>query len=104
MIIGVIVDWAVGLLCILLGLLLWKKQKISLLHSYHYKNVRKEDIPAYTCLAGISLILIGAGICTTGLLNLLHSSLWWLPLFGGIAAGFIVMNRAQKKYNGSWFG
>jgi len=103
MIIGVIVDGAVGLLCIVLGVLLWKKQKISLLHSYHYKNVRKEDIPAYTRLAGIGLLLIGAGICITGLLELLYSPLWWLPLTVGIVGALLVMNRAQKRYNGSWF-
>ena len=102
MIIGVIIDLSVGLICITLGILLWWKQKISLLHDYHYRNVRKEDIPAYTRLVGISLLLIGAGICITGLLNLFYSPLWWLPLFGGIAAGFLVMNKAQKKYNGSW--
>lgn len=103
MIIGVIVDFAVGLLCIILGLMLWKKQKISLIHSYHYKNVKKEDVPAYTRLMGIGLILIGVGICVTGVLNLLYSSLWWIPLLAGFVMGFIIMNKAQKKYNGSWF-
>ncbi len=103
MIIGVIVDFAVGLLCIILGLMLWKKQKISLIHSYHYKNVKKEDVPAYTRLMGIGLILIGVGICITGVLDLLYSSLWWIPLLAGFVMGFIIMNKAQKKYNGSWF-
>ncbi len=103
MIIGVIVDFAVGLLCIILGLMLWKKQKISLIHSYHYKNVKKEYVPAYTRLMGIGLILIGVGICITGVLNLLYSSLWWVPLLVGFVMGFIIMNKSQKKYNGSWF-
>ena len=103
MIIGVIVDFAVGLLCIILGLMLWKKQKISLIHSYHYKNVKKEDVPAYTRLMGIGLILIGVGICITGVLNLLYSSLGWVPLLVGFVMGFIIMNKSQKKYNGSWF-
>ena len=44
MIAGSIIDFAVGLTCIILGLLIWKKQKISILHSYHYKNVKQEDI------------------------------------------------------------
>ena len=47
---------------------------------------------------------IGAGICITGVLNLFESSVWWIPLFGGIAAGLIIMYRAQKKYNGSVLG
>ena len=103
MIVGVITELAVGLLCILLGLVIWKKQKVSLVHEYHYKNVKKEDIPAYTRLLGIGLILIGIGICGTGLLNLFESSFWWIPMLIGFAAGIIVMNKAQKKYNGSWF-
>jgi hypothetical protein len=39
----------------------------------------------------------------TGLLNLIESSFWWIPLVVGILAGLIVMNKAQKEYNGSWF-
>ena len=103
MIIGVIVDLSVALLCIVLGLLIWKKQKASLIHDYHYKNVKKEDLPAYTRLMGIGLLLIGVGICITGLLNLFESTLWWIPMLVGFIAGFIVTNKAQKQYNGSWF-
>ena len=103
MIVGFVVELAVGLLCVVLGLLIWKKQKVSLIHDYHYRKVKKTDIPAYTRLMGISLILIGIGICVTGLLNLIESSLWWIPMLIGFVAGFIVMNKAQKQYNGSWF-
>ncbi|MBR5427727.1 MAG: DUF3784 domain-containing protein [Clostridia bacterium] len=103
MIFGVITEFAVGLLCIVLGIILWAKQKVSLVHDYHYRNVKKEDIPAYTRLLGIGLVLMGAGICVTGLINLFESSLWWVPLVVGFVSGFLVMNRAQKKYNGSWF-
>ncbi len=103
MIFGVITEFAVGLLCIVLGIVLWKKQKVSLVHDYHYRNVKIEDIPAYTRLLGIGLILIGAGICVTGIVNLFESSLWWIPVLVGFVAGFLVMNKAQKKYNGSWF-
>ncbi len=103
MIVGVITELAVGSLCIILGLVIWKKQKVSLVHDYHYQNVKKEDLPAYSRLLGIGQILIGIGICVTGLLNWLKSSLWWIPMLIGFIAGFIVLNKAQKKYNGSWF-
>ena len=103
MMIGIMIDLAVGLLCIILGFLLWRKQKISLLHRYHYKNVKKEDVPAYTRQMGIGLILIGAGICMTGLLHLVDSSLWWISESAGFVLGLLVMHRAQKRYNGSWF-
>ena len=103
MLLGMIIDLAVGLLCVVLGILIWAKKKVTLLHDYHYKNVQPSDIPAYTRLAGISLILIGVGICVSGLFHLRASSRWWIPMLVGIVAGVLVMNRAQKKYNGSWF-
>ena len=56
MIFGVIIEFSVGLLCIVIGAILWKKQKVSLVHEYHYKNEKKDDIPAYTRLLGNGLI------------------------------------------------
>lgn len=103
MIVGFITELAAGLLCIVLGIVIWVKQKVSLVHEYHYKNVKKEDIPAYARLLGIGLILIGAGLCVTGFFNLFASSFWWIPMLAGFAGGIFVMNKAQKKYNGSWF-
>ena len=86
-----------------MGLLLWKKQKVSLLHSYHCKDVKKEDIPAYSRQMGIGIILIGLGICISGFLDLLNSKLWWLPISAGFITGFVVLHKTQMKYNGSWF-
>ena len=100
---GCVIEGIVGLLCVVLGLLIWKKKKLSLVHEYHYKNVKKEDIPAYARLLGIGVITVGGGIGVTGLLNWFRSPFWWIPLFGGTAAGILMMHRAQKKYNGSWF-
>ena len=104
MIFGAIVEFAVGALCIILGLIIWLKQKISLVHDYHYKNVKKADVPAYCRLLGIGLIIIGAGIAVTGVFNLFESPLWWIPITIGFAAGLFIMHKAQMKYNGSWFG
>jgi len=104
MIIGVIIEFMVGLSIIIIGILLWKKRMLSILHEYHYRNVRQKDIPAYTRQIGISLIIIGAGIVITGILNLFYSSLWWIPLLGGFSLGLIMLYITQKKYNGSVLG
>ncbi len=105
MLFGVIVEAAVGALCIIFGLLVWKKQKFSLLHDYHYKNVKKEDLSAYTRMMGIGLILIGAGICLTGIISLFtQSAVNLTALAAGLISGIIIMGKAQKKYNGSWLG
>ncbi len=103
MLFGAIIFFAVGSACIVLGFLIWKKQKLSLLHDYHYQNVKKEDIPAYTGQMGAGMIVLGAGIAAAGIFELASSSFWWIPLAAGIVIGLIVMYRAQKKYNGSFF-
>ena len=103
MLIGFLIELAVGSLCIVMGIIIWTNRRVSLIHGYHYKNVNKNDIPAYTRLVGTGLILIGAGICGSGFFNLFESSFWWIPMLAGFAAGLAVLNRAQKKYNGSWF-
>ena len=104
MIVGLIVEGAVGALLIVIGLLLWIKKKVSILHTYHYKNVKEEDLPAYCRLVGIALILIGIGIAVTGVLNFFKSALWWVPLVAGFGVGFPIFIYAQKKYNGSIMG
>lgn len=104
MILGVIIEFVVGALCIVPGILLWKKQKVSVLHDYHYKHVKEADIPAYTRRMGIGMIIIGAGIITTGLLDLAYSPLWWIPLLTGFVIGLVLIITTQKKYNGSVLG
>ncbi|MBR5005595.1 MAG: DUF3784 domain-containing protein [Clostridia bacterium] len=104
MILAAIIEIAVAAVCIVIGVLLWAKRMISLLHDYHYKHVKEEYIPAYTRLMGIGIILIGAGIFVTGLLNLFYSSFWWIPLPAGFVTGVVVILVAQKKINGSVMG
>ena len=54
MIIGVIIDLVIGIGCIVMGLLVWKKQMILLVNNYQRKNVKKDDMPAYTRMIGIT--------------------------------------------------
>ena len=104
MIVGLIIEAVVGAAIIVLGIIIWAKHKVSLIHEYQYQNVKEEDIPAYTRHIGIGLIIMGVGICATGALNMFSSPLWWIPLAAGILVGIIIMSVAQKKYNGSLFG
>ena len=101
MLFGMIVFLAVGLLCVVLGLLLWKKQKLSLVHDYHVKNVKEEDIPAYTRQMGLGLLAIGAGCVLTGVLVFgLERPVGWAAFPLGFAVGLVLMLRAQKRCNG----
>ena len=103
MIIGYTVELMAVLACIVLGMIIWKKQRVSLIHDYHYRNVKEADIPAYARSIGTGLILIGAGILITGILDLMGSSFWWIPMLAGFVIGTAVIVAGQKKYNGSIF-
>ena len=105
MIAEIIVMGSIGALLIVLGLIVWKKQKISLVHDYHHRHVKKQDVGAYTRLIGIGLIVIGSGIGVTEAVNLATNSGWgWIAFGVGFVAGIVFMSKAQRKYNGSWFG
>lgn len=99
--IGCLMTFLAGLMCIICGLLIWKKQKVSLLHDYHCRNVQEEDVPAYTKSMGIGLVALGAGLCLTGALLPLESFLSWIPAQLGMVTGLAITYKAQKKYNGS---
>ena len=45
MIVGMIVFLGVGALYLWIGWLLWKKQRISLIHDYHIGAVKAKDVP-----------------------------------------------------------
>ena len=96
---------AIGALLAFLGILIWKKRKIGLIHDYHHANVRPEDVGAYTKRVGIALILLGVATAATGVVNFATRTFWgWIAFAVGFLVFFVIMHRAQKKYNGSWFG
>ena len=101
-----VVRWPVlfGVLCVVLGLVIWKKQKIDLIHDYQHRNVREEDKPAYCRQMGISIIFIGVAIGLDGVANLFSwETFGYLSLAVGIIGGLVIMHKAQKQYNGGWF-
>ena len=101
---GTVVVLAVGLALAVIGLLIWKKQMISLIHEYHYTKVSKKDVAPYTRLMGVALIVLGAGIAAAGALIFLAGSNYGFALAVlAFIAFFVISGRAQKKYNGSWF-
>ncbi len=94
----------IGLIIIVMGLVLWKKQKISLMHSYHYKNVADEYVPVYTKWQGIALLLTGIATMAMGILIFLD-----FPLIGVIqlivlyGLSVIIFVKTQLKYNNGIF-
>ena len=100
MIAGIIIVGAVGILFIVLGWLLWKKEMITLMHDYHVNKVSEENKAAYCKLAGIGLMEIGLGAVVTAILLCFSESPKGFITFAiGFVIGFAMMIAAGRKYN-----
>ena len=98
--IGAILVCLIGFICIILGYLLWKKEKISILHSYHYDKVSQEDKKAFCTISGIGILLIGIGLFITGIiLCITDSALSFIAFAIGFVGGLIMLIYAGIKYN-----
>ena len=101
MIVGFLVLLIAGIACLTTGLLVWKKEKITMIHSYHYPFVKAEDQKAYTTGIGKGVCWIGAGCILVGLMNLITGSGYGWFLFAlGFTVGWILIVLTQRRYNG----
>ena len=97
---GVLVTGAVGIVIARLGWLVWKKEKITLLHDYHTNKVSPEDKSAFCKLSGTGLMAIGAGaVISAALLGFTESACSFVGFAAGFAAGLAMLVRAGRKYN-----
>ena len=100
MIVGVIILVLVSILTLVIGWLIWKKEKITLLHDYHYSKVSRENKKAFCTLSGIGLMIAGIGIGATAvLLGLTNSVLSFIAFAVGFIIGLALLLHAGKKYN-----
>lgn len=89
-----------GLLFLYLGWRIWKKEHISLIHSYHYKKVSPEDKKAYTEEMGKAMTIMGIGMLLTGIVDFSTKTEYgWILFIIFFIIGTIKMFKAQKKYN-----
>ena len=89
-----------SLVFIRLGWLIWKKQKMDLIISYHCDKVIEENKQAYCMLSGIGVFIMGvcfgfSGICTA----FLQSVYIFIPITVGFALGIALLAAARIKYN-----
>ena len=97
---GAILVSLIGFICIILGYLMWKKEKISILHSYHYDKVSEEDKKAFCAISGIGILLIGIGLLITGIIiGITDSALSFIAFAIGFVVGLVMLIYAGIKYN-----
>lgn len=100
-----LIELLVALFMLISGFLV-SKGFISLLHSYHYRNVT--DRNGYCKEIGKAIMLLSVPFLLSGFFTLfasvkIVSILSTIILIGGEAAGFIWIFKIQIKYNGGLF-
>ena len=93
-----IMELAVGAFIIVLGILN-AKGNISMLHSYHRKRVKEEDVIPFGRKIGAGVIIIGLTIIAAAITDLLSLNIANIALIVGFVPGFILIAYAMMKYN-----
>lgn len=90
----------VSLLFLVIGWLIWKKERIDLLHDYHRHRVSEEDKKRFCALCGTGVGVIGIGMLLTAVLFAVTGKLWSLFAFvGGFLVGIVMLIWTIGKYN-----
>ena len=93
-----IMELAVGAFIIVLGILN-AKGNISMLHSYHRKRVKEEDVIPFGRRIGAGTIIIGLTIIVAAITDLLSLNIANIVLIVGFIPGIILIAYAMMKYN-----
>ena len=91
---------ALGALFAVLGLHIWKKKRIDIIHSYHRDKVTEENKNAYAAIMGKGTIILAAGMILTGIIDYLTHTAWgWIAFGIGFAVSLSFYIYAEQKYN-----
>ncbi len=99
-IIGILTAGGVGVLLVVLGVLIWKKERLTMMHDYHVDQVSQEDKKAFCKLSGIGLIVSGTGLVLSAVLLGVTDSAWSFLCFAvSFPVGLGMLIAAGRKYN-----
>ena len=89
-----------SILFIVLGCLIWIKQKMNLIISHHCEKVSEENKRSYCKIFGIGMLAMGIGFGLSGICTvLLQSVLAFIPMTIGLVLGIVMIIFAVVKYN-----
>ena len=97
-----VIQIVIGLVLIFIGFSN-RKGNLKLLHSYHIKNVKKEDELPFGKLIGLGSIIVGVTIIVVSIFDFLtrkeFSLISNILLFSGLIPGVGIILHALFKYN-----
>ena len=101
-----IITIIIGIVIIVIGIFN-TKGNVSMMHSYHRKRVKPEDILPFGRLVGLGMIIIGVSLISMGVLsylavvlqNELLLKIGYVTLIVGFVVGLGINFYAMFKYN-----
>ena len=100
MILTSIILGVVGIVLLVMGWLIWKKEKINLFHEYHYDRVSEENKKAFCTISGWGILSVGLGITLTAIIAAITESSWSFLAFAlGFVVGLVLLIYSGIKYN-----
>ncbi|MBR3167466.1 MAG: DUF3784 domain-containing protein [Erysipelotrichaceae bacterium] len=98
-VIGVLLAF-LGIVFIMLGWQIWKKQRMDLIISYHSDKVREENKQAYCTLSGSGILIMGIGFLLSGIIAVfVRSFQTFVPMMIGLVFGIALLVLAILKFN-----
>ena len=102
----IILTFILGIILIVIGIMNMCGN-VKMLHSYHRKRVKEEDLKPFGKLVGIGTIIIGLGLIIAGVFftvfyvtkDSLFNLIGEIMLGVGFIVGLIISFYAMKKYN-----
>ena len=89
-----------GLVFMYFGYQIWKKENITLLHSYHHNKVSSNNKKRFCKISGWGVLFIGIGLFITGIIvAITDSALSFIAFLVGFVVGIILLVYAGIKYN-----
>ena len=110
MLVSGIVTVVIGIVFIVIGVLNMKGN-IKLLHSYHIKNIKEEDVKPFGRIVGMGMLVISLALIAQGTLSIIYefnpqeilTTVGNVVLIVGLSVGGLIALFAIKKYNKSIF-
>ena len=98
-----IVQVIIGLPLILIGIFNIKGN-ISMLHSYHRKNLKEKDVIPFGKKVGMGSIIVGISIISAGIFSILNCIVISnIIIIVGLIIGIVLIFYALFKYNNGIF-
>ena len=97
--IGAGIAGVVGVICMILGCLIWKHENLSLFHDYHTDKIPHENKKAFCRLSGIAVIIIGIHLLAAAVIfGITASAAGFLLFVFGVILGLILLTAAFRRY------